>query len=95
MFVATDDSPLNMVGQEQASELRNYLAKDSQWPKGAIQAADLKLLKGTDTETPAIVVSSTLRRAVVRAKLQPQCRRYSGPSPSPSPGDGRPIHAWR
>ena len=61
------DSPLNMIGQEQASELRNYLAKDSQWPKATSQEADLKLLKGTDLDTPAIVVSSTLRRAVVSA----------------------------
>ena len=74
-----------MVGQEQASELRNYLAKDSQWPKGAIQAADLKLLKGTDTETPAIVVSSTLRRAVVRAKLHPPMPPILRPEPEPEP----------
>jgi hypothetical protein len=60
------DSPLNLIGQQQASELRMYLAKDpSQWGSGAQEQQDLKLLKGTDPSTPSVIVSSTLRRAVV------------------------------
>jgi hypothetical protein len=60
------DSPLNLIGQQQASELRMYLAKDpSQWGAGAQEQQDLKLLKGTDPSTPSVIVSSTLRRAVV------------------------------
>ena len=58
------DSPLNMIGQQQAADLRSYLDKESQWPRGTAQAADLKLLK-SDPSTPTVIVSSTLRRAVV------------------------------
>ena len=51
----------------QASDLRNYLAKED-FLGEAQQQKDLRLLKGNST-TPTVVVSSTLRRAVTTVAI--------------------------
>lgn len=51
----------------QASDLRNYLAKED-FLGEARQQKDLRLLKGNST-TPTVVVSSTLRRAVTTVAI--------------------------
>ena len=49
----------------QTAALRNYLARPSHPGMSEQGKKDIALLKGTDTSTPTVIVSSTLRRAVV------------------------------
>lgn len=60
------DSPLNHIGHEQANDLKLYLSGNSYNKLGltAQEKRDLEVLRGDDTATPSVLVSSVLRRAV-------------------------------